>query len=87
MPITLGPGLPARPGPHVLLVEFLDCLPVEVEFLGDLLDRRLPAAPSNEVSKRGEARLVRYISLHAIPVVDVWIYNTLTSHYEHSRFP
>jgi hypothetical protein len=34
-----------------LFVEFFDPSPVEVELLGDIIDRRLVAAPTNEVGE------------------------------------
>jgi hypothetical protein len=37
---------------HILLVQLFDSVPIEVELLGDVLDRRLPAAPADEVGKR-----------------------------------
>jgi hypothetical protein len=42
-----GTAGPAELLPHVLLVQFLDRLPVEVQFLGDGLDGALPAAPAH----------------------------------------
>ena len=50
MPITFGAGVPARAScaPHVLLVEFLDRLPIETQLLGDILDRRGAATPADE---------------------------------------
>src|SRR5215510_11764135 len=36
---------------HVLLVELLDRVPVEIDLLGYVLDRRLAAAPANEVGE------------------------------------
>src|SRR5271154_3859132 len=47
MPIALGPGARPRPfdlPPHVLHLERLDCFPIELQFLGDIADRGLPAA-------------------------------------------
>src|SRR5262249_47039915 len=36
---------------HVLLIEFLDRVPIEVELLGNILDRRLAAPPLNKVGE------------------------------------
>ncbi len=49
----LGPGR-ARAGElrlHVLLLQCLDRIPVQVQFLGNVLDRRLPAAPAHVMGK------------------------------------
>ena len=50
MPMTRGAGQPgpAELLPHVLLVQLLDGVPVEVQFLGHRLDGALPAAPPDE---------------------------------------
>ncbi len=42
---------PAELLPHVLLVQLLDGVPVEEEFLGHLLDRGLATAPAHEEGK------------------------------------
>jgi hypothetical protein len=45
---------------HVLLFQRLDSVPVEIEFLRDVLDRRLPAAAANVKGKAfGIERVVR----------------------------
>src|ERR1700730_1016258 len=62
MPITLGPRSPnlGKLGVHVLFVQLLDCLPVKLEFLGNILDRRASTTPSNVKSKSfGIERVVR----------------------------
>src|ERR1700676_2937870 len=47
-------------GPHVLHLQRLDCVPVELELLGDVADRCLPAAAADIERKAfGEARIVR----------------------------
>ena len=62
---------------HVLLVQLLDCLPIQVRFLSNVFDRHGPAAPSR---KEGESlaveRIVRkplqllLLHLHAPPAID-----------------
>jgi hypothetical protein len=45
--------------PHILFIEFLNGIPIEVELPGYVLDRRLAAAPANKVREPlGEARVV-----------------------------
>ena len=53
MPIALGPGVPAFTSwaRHVLLLQRLDRVPVQLQFVGDVLDRRLPAAPAYAMGK------------------------------------
>src|SRR5258708_15682 len=47
-------------GPHVLHLQCLDRLPVQLEFLGDIADRCLPAAAADIERKAfGEVRIVR----------------------------
>src|SRR6202171_159064 len=47
-------------GPHVLLLQRLDRIPVELELLGDIPDRCLPAAAADIERKAfGEVRVVR----------------------------
>src|SRR3984893_5065399 len=47
-------------GPHILQLQCLDRLPVELEFLGDIADRCLPAAAADMERKAfGEVRIVR----------------------------
>ena len=52
-PNHLGSGLAGarQLRPHVLLLQLLDRVPIELELLGDILDRRLAAAPADEVGK------------------------------------
>ena len=46
--------------PHVLHLERLDCFPIELQFLGDIADRGLPAAtPDIEGKPLGEVGIVR----------------------------
>src|SRR6202171_4776676 len=62
MPITFGPGVPARTRlrAHVLLVQRLDRVPVEIELLGNVLDRCRAAAPTHVMGKAlGVERVVR----------------------------
>src|SRR5260370_42407903 len=47
-------------GAHVLLVQLLDCVPVQFEFLGDVPDRGAPTAPADIKGKSlGVERIVR----------------------------
>ena len=46
MPIALGPGVNGQLRPHVLLFQRLDRVPIEIEFLGQILDRGRSAAPT-----------------------------------------
>ena len=62
MPIACGAGVPARSelGPHVLLLQRLDRVPVKLEVAGDIADRCLPAAAADiERKALGEMRVVR----------------------------
>ena len=55
-----GATRPAELLPHVLLVQLLDGVPVEVQFLGDRLDGALPAPPPDiEGEPPGVERVVR----------------------------
>jgi len=46
--------------PHVLYLQCLDRVPAEIEFFGDIADRRLPAATTDLEGKVfGEVRIVR----------------------------
>jgi len=45
---------------HVLLFELFDCVPIKVELLGNILDRRLSAAAADKVGEPlGKMRVVR----------------------------
>jgi len=61
MPIALGPGVPARElGAHILDLQRLDGVPGELQLLGDVTDRGLPAAAADiERKAPGEVRIVR----------------------------
>ena len=53
MPMARGPGVPAfaQLCTHVLLVERFDRIPVQMEFLGNALDRAFPTAPAHIMRK------------------------------------
>ena len=79
MPMTLGAGQPARRScsAHVLLVQLLDGLPIEVQLLGDGLDGTIPATPADiEGEPLGVERVVgqpvETFGLHAAtpPTID-----------------
>ena len=61
MPITLGPACRrARSAPACTALQRLDRVPVELQLLGDVPDRRLPTtAPDIERKALGEVRIVR----------------------------
>jgi hypothetical protein len=79
MPITFGAGVPARRScsPHVLLLEILHRVPVEMQLLGDVLDRRGPTTTAHIEGKPfrvervvGEERQPLSLHLPALNAVD-----------------
>src|SRR6202158_1858735 len=62
-------------GPHVLLLQRLDCFPVKLELFGDIADRCLSAAAADIERKAfGEVRIVRQkiqlFALHGAAVAE-----------------
>jgi hypothetical protein len=64
-------------GSHVLLLRRLDRIPVELELLGDVLDRRLPTAPADVM---GEALRIKRVVSQEIELLALHLAATAASH-------